>query len=74
MKYLDEVKQIINEYSRIRKSLENLEQQAMSLDLQKKQIEIDLASARESEASLIDKIKRETGEDVDFYQILQSLN
>jgi len=74
MKYAKELRKIVDDYSRIRKSLELLEEQAKQLTLQKNQVELELAQIREDETLLIDKIKTETGQDPDFYKILQELN
>ena len=73
MKYSKELRKIVADYSRIRKSLESLEEQTKQLTLQKNQVELELAQIREDETLLIDKIKSETGEVPDFYKILQEL-
>ena len=72
--HIDEIKEILAEYSEIKKALEKLEEQTNLLNLQKMKIEMDLARVREAESSLIDKIKLETGEEVDYYEILKQLN
>ena len=74
MKYTKELRKIVADYSRIRKSLESLEEQTKRLTLQKNQVELELAQIREDETLLIDKIKTETGQVPDFYKILQELN
>jgi predicted nucleic acid-binding Zn-ribbon protein len=74
MKYTKELRKIVADYSRIRKSLESLEEQTKQLTLQKNQVELELAQIREDETLLIDKIKTETGQAPDFYKILQELN
>lgn len=74
MKYTKELRKIVADYSRIRKSLESLEEQTKQLTLQKNQVELELAQIREDETLLIDKIKTETGQVPDFYKILQELN
>jgi capsular polysaccharide biosynthesis protein len=73
MQYIDEIQQIVKTYTKIRKSLNSLEEQARSLNLRKNQIEFELSQTREIEKSLIDKIKAETGETPDFYKILQDI-
>jgi hypothetical protein len=74
MKYAKELRKIVSDYSRIRKSLELLEEQTKLLTLQKNQVELELAQIREDETLLIDKIKAETGESPDFYKILKELH
>ena len=74
MKYLTEIKKIISDYTRINRSLSLLEEQTRLLTVQKNQVELELAMVKESESLLIDKIKSETGEDLDFYKIIQKLN
>ena len=74
MKYSNELRKIVSDYSRIRKSLEILDEQTKILTLQRNQIELELAQIREAENRLIDKIKIETGQDPDFYKILQEIN
>mgnify|MGYP003337707832 FL=1 len=74
MKYLTEIKKIISDYTRINRSLSLLEEQTQLLTVQKNQVELELAMVKESESLLIDKIKSETGEDPDFYKIIQKLN
>jgi len=69
-----EIKKIIAEYKRIEVSMNSLLEQATLLSQQKQQIELDLATARESERFLIDKIKSETGETPNLFEILQSIN
>jgi hypothetical protein len=73
MQYLSEIKEIVSKYSRIRSEMENLSQMVESLNLRKQQIELELSTTREIERALIDKIKTETGEEPDFYKILQEL-
>ena len=74
MNYLPEVKKIIDNYARIKQSLTVLDEQAKLLALQKNSIEFELARTREAEAELIDRIKSETGEDPDFYKMVQQLD
>lgn len=74
MRHLEEIKKIISDYNRIRKSLSIIEEQTRLLTLQKNQVELELAKLREAETLLIDKIKSETGQAPDFYKIIQELN
>lgn len=69
-----EIKKIIAEYKRIDVSMKSLLEQANLLSQQKQQIELDLATAREAEKFLIDKIKSETGETPNFFEIIRSIN
>ncbi len=73
MKHLSEIREIVARYLSIRRSLDSLEQQTRALELQKNQIELQLAKVREDESLLIDRIKSETGEEPDFYKITQGL-
>jgi DNA-binding transcriptional MerR regulator len=74
MRHLEEIKKIISDYNRIRKSLSIIEEQTRLLTLQKNQVELELVKLREAETLLIDKIKSETGQSPDFYKIIQELN
>lgn len=74
MQYIEEIQQIVEKYSKIRKDLSRLDEQAKSLNLRKNQIEFELSQTREVEKALIDKIKTETGESPDFYKILQNVS
>lgn len=74
MKHLAELKSIVDAYSRIRKELDYLEEQVTSLNLKKLKIEMELSQIREAETSLIDRIKQETGQEVDYYELLKQLN
>lgn len=72
--YFDEIRKIIESYSRIKFEMDKLTQQVESLKLKKQAVELSLSQIREAEAALIDKIKIETGEDPDFYEIFQELS
>jgi predicted methyltransferase MtxX (methanogen marker protein 4) len=54
--------------------MNSLLEEANSLNLKKQDIELKLAQNKEDERNLIDKIKRETGEDPNLYEILQNIN
>ena len=73
MTYLNEFKTIIADYRKLKSSMETLEVQTKRLDLQKNQLELELARIREVEKLLIDKIVQETGKEPDFYEIAQQL-
>jgi hypothetical protein len=72
--YISEIRSIVSKYSKIRRELSALEDQTKSLNLRKLQIEMELNSTREEEAALIDKIRTESGEEPDFYKIIQDLS
>jgi hypothetical protein len=74
MKYLDEIKEIVFEYSNLEKELNLLEEQAQFLNSRKNEIELKLSDVRAREFSLIDKIKKETGKEPDYYKIMNDLN
>jgi hypothetical protein len=74
MNHQEQIKKIISDYNRIRRSLALLEEQTRLLTLQKNQVELELVKIREAETLLIDKIKAETGQAPDFYKIIQELN
>lgn len=71
--YLPEIKSIVSKYAKVRRELRELAEQTESLNLRKLQIEMELNSTREAEALLIDKIRKESGEEPDFYKIMQDL-
>ena len=71
--YFSEIKKIVEKYGQLRKEMDSLIEQVESLDLRKKDLEHRLSQTREEEIALIDKIKIETGEDLDFYKILLEL-
>lgn len=72
--YLPEIKSIVSKYAKVRRELRELAEQTESLNLKKMQIEMELNSTREAEALLIDKIRKESGEEPDFYKIIQDLS
>lgn len=72
--YMDEIKNIVNRYKLIEELMNSLLEEANSLNLKKQDIELKLAQNKEDERNLIDKIKRETGEDPNLYEILQNIN
>jgi hypothetical protein len=73
IEYVPQIKKIVERYAKIKSELLKLEEQTLSLNLRKNQIEFELSETREAEISLIDKIKIETGEIPDFYKISQGL-
>jgi predicted nucleic acid-binding Zn-ribbon protein len=74
MKHFKELKKIIDDYSRVKESMTHLQAQTKMIELQKNQIELELAKIKEAERRLIDKIVEETGSEPDFYELLQKLN
>jgi hypothetical protein len=74
MKYFKEIKNIVSEYDRIHAGLSELEKMTNVLHLRKEELEHALNSNKEKEKTLIDKIVKETGEQPDYYKIMQDLN
>ena len=74
MKYLQEIKEIVSEYDKIGAGLAELEKMANLLEARKAELESALASNRQKEEALIDKIVEETGEKPDYYKIMLLLN
>lgn len=74
MEYTKEAKIIVDKYTKIAKDMKLLEEQTSLVLLRKQQIELELMKVREEERTLIDKIKQETGEALDFYAILRAMN
>jgi hypothetical protein len=72
--YISEIKQILAKYSSIKREMSNLEDHVRSLKLRQNQIELELSQTREIERALIDKIKVETGEEPNFYKILEEIS
>jgi len=72
--YISEIKQILAKYSSIKREMSNLEDHVRSLKLRQNQIELELSQTREIERALIDKIKIETGEEPNFYKILEEIS
>lgn len=70
-KYLPEIKKVVKEYSNISTELTNLASRIETLEILRKSAMMKLEANREEERRLIDKIKEETGEPVDFYKIMQ---
>lgn len=73
MKYFKEIKSIVSEYDRINAGLSELEKMTNILQLRKEELEQALNSNKENEKTLIDKIVKETGEQPDYYKIMQHL-
>lgn len=73
MKYFKEIKSIVSEYDRINAGLSELEKMTNILQLRKEELEQALNSNKENEKALIDKIVKETGEQPDYYKIMQQL-
>jgi chromosome segregation ATPase len=73
-KYLPEIKQIIREYHNVANELDSLAKRIETLEILRKAAMVKLDANREEERRLIDKIKNETGEPVDFLKIMTSIN
>lgn len=72
-KYLPEIKEVIGEYHKISNELEGLASRIETLEILRKSTMMKLEANREEERRLIDKIKNETGEPVDFLKIMDLL-
>lgn len=72
-KYLPEIKEVIGEYRKISNELEGLASRIETLEILRKSTMMKLEANREEERRLIDKIKNETGEPVDFLKIMDLL-
>jgi peptidoglycan hydrolase CwlO-like protein len=74
MQYLDEIKEIVTEYSKISAGLNELERMAELLQNRRSELDSALQGNKQKEAALIDKIVKETGEQPDYYKIMLKLN
>lgn len=73
-KYLPEIKEIVSEYKSIASDLESLASRIETLEILRKSAVMKLEANRESERRLIDRIKKETGQPIDFLKIMETLN
>jgi hypothetical protein len=71
--YIPEIKEIVGEYQNISNELESLASRIETLEILRKSAMMKLEANREEERRLIDKIKKETGEPVDFLKIMNLL-
>jgi len=71
MEYLEEIKSIVNEYTRINEEIKILD---MLVSQKKEELYLALDKNKVKEQTLIDKIKLETGEEPDYYKIILQLN
>lgn len=71
--YLPQIKNLVNRYSEIDKLTQSLIERVNLLNLEKQQIELKLAEAREDERKLIDTIKNDTGKDLDLYEVFKKV-
>lgn len=74
MKYINDIREIVDEYSSLNQELLELERMTNVLKAKQSEIDKKLSLNRERELSLIDKIVDETGEKPDFYKIMIELN
>lgn len=74
MKYLNEIREIVNEYGKITAGINELERMTQLLNFRKIELETALTANRNREEALIDKITEETGHAPDFYKIMSELN
>lgn len=71
--YLPQIKNLVDRYSEIDKLTQSLIERVNLLNLEKQQIELKLAEAREDERKLIDTIKNDTGKDLDLYEVFKKV-
>jgi chromosome segregation ATPase len=71
--YIPKIKEIVGEYQNISNELESLASRIETLEILRKSAMMKLEANREEERRLIDKIKNETGEPVDFLKIMNLL-
>lgn len=74
MEHISEIKEIVNEYSKINAGIAELERMTQLLNFRKIELESALDANRNKEKALIDKIIEETGQAPDFYKIMSELN
>lgn len=74
MEHISEIKEIVNEYSKINAGIAELERMTQLLNFRKIELESALDANRNKEKALIDKIIEETGQAPDFYKIMLDLN
>jgi prefoldin subunit 5 len=74
MEHINEIREIVNEYSKITSGINELERMTQLLNFRKTELETALNNNKNREKSLIDKIIEETGQAPDFYKIMSDLN
>jgi len=71
---MNEIREIVNEYSKITAGINELERMTQLLNFRKIELETALNNNKNREKALIDKIIEETGQEPDFYKIMSELN
>lgn len=74
MEHINEIREIVNEYSKINAGINELERMTQLLNFRKIELETALDNNKNREKALIDKIIEETGQAPDFYKIMSELN
>jgi hypothetical protein len=74
MEHMNEIREIVNEYSKITAGINELERMTQLLNFRKIELETALNNNKNREKALIDKIIEETGQEPDFYKIMSELN
>jgi hypothetical protein len=74
MEHINEIREIVNEYSKIQAGINELERMTQLLNFRKIELETALDNNKNREKALIDKIIEETGQEPDFYKIMSELN
>ena len=74
MEHINQIREIVNEYSKITAGINALERMTQLLNFRKNELETALNNNKNREKALIDKIVEETGQAPDFYKIMSDLN
>ena len=74
MEHINEIREIVTEYSKITAGINELERMTQLLNFRKTELETALDNNKNREKALIDKIIEETGQAPDFYKIMSELN
>jgi|APGre2960657404_1045060.scaffolds.fasta_scaffold18294_2 hypothetical protein len=74
MEHINQIREIVNEYSKITAGINELERMTQLLNFRKNELETALNNNKNREKALIDKIVEETGQAPDFYKIMSDLN
>jgi prefoldin subunit 5 len=73
MEHIDQIREIVNTYSRINSEIAGLERTLEQVNIRKAELEKEISETRVLEKALIDKIVAETGEAPDYYKIMLQL-
>lgn len=73
MKYLDEIKDIVNTYRQLSFRANEIQIETNKLLERKQSLDAEYAKNKELEEALIDKIIKETGKKPNYFEIFQKL-